>query len=413
MNLLNLIEVFELALVVVVSFVVRKRRGVQMPANKEEPATQRSRFGHVLSKTADSLQHVRVEAVANMVRSARSAHCSLSLAWLVVLAASVVVCAHFVSDSARQYFSMPVSTTVKFVNKQVVDRNNQSEQALQVTFCSSSPNVAEDNNKTTTTTTTTTPVLYCSPDQGQSRCAFDTFTGSPYGTCYRYLSSVAQRFRWPLHLTLSATHSNTSYAFFIEHPTARPVWTRPIELAPAFGYVLTVTKSAYEREPWPYSSCSVLDDNSKVLELADERFFNATTDRGNKYVRRVCVEMCKEFLDAGGGGLDNINFATYCFERCPLQCTQSVLNKKIYSYRHHRHLAVEIRVDFRDARFVLYQEEAAMSGEDLLGLVGGHLHVFLGMSLLSFVHLVELFAMFVLDTLLVAFHYLRRRNYPS
>ena len=31
-----------------------------------------------------------------------------------------------------------------------------------------------------------------------------------------------------------------------------------------------------------------------------------------------------------------------------------------------------------------------MSGENLLGTLGGHLHVFMGMSLLSFVEIIEL-----------------------
>ena len=35
-------------------------------------------------------------------------------------------------------------------------------------------------------------------------------------------------------------------------------------------------------------------------------------------------------------------------------------------------------------------EEAKMSGEELIGTVGGHLHLFMGMSLLSFVELVDL-----------------------
>ena len=46
--------------------------------------------------------------------------------------------------------------------------------------------------------------------------------------------------------------------------------------------------------------------------------------------------------------------------------------------------------------FEKVNEEPAMSGEELIGKIGGHLHLFMGMSLLSFVEIGELVALFVL-----------------
>ena len=42
-------------------------------------------------------------------------------------------------------------------------------------------------------------------------------------------------------------------------------------------------------------------------------------------------------------------------------------------------------------------EEPKMSAEVLLGTIGGHLHLFMGMSLLSFVEIAELLCLFALN----------------
>ena len=61
---------------------------------------------------------------------------------------------------------------------------------------------------------------------------------------------------------------------------------------------------------------------------------------------------------------------------------------------------IEVRVKYEPGEYVEYHEEAKMSGEYLLGIIGGHLHVFLGMSLMSFVEVLELIV-FVLFRMVV------------
>ena len=50
---------------------------------------------------------------------------------------------------------------------------------------------------------------------------------------------------------------------------------------------------------------------------------------------------------------------------------------------------LQVLVYYDNLAYTHIEEEAKMTAEDLLGILGGHLHLFLGMSMLSFVELGE------------------------
>ena len=111
-----------------------------------------------------------------------------------------------------------------------------------------------------------------------------------------------------------------------------------------------------------------------------------------------------------------------CLAKCPLECFQSTLssslnyfyyptfsdtdNVRFYSSQSfiNNHLnqtdfelqiqlyvnLMSIQIYYEDLSYLVIEEKAKTSAEDLLGKLGGHLHLFLGMSLLSFVEVVEL-----------------------
>ena len=54
---------------------------------------------------------------------------------------------------------------------------------------------------------------------------------------------------------------------------------------------------------------------------------------------------------------------------------------------------IELRINYDTGSYIKVSEEPKMSGEDLFGEIGGHLHLFLGMSLMSFIEIVELVAL--------------------
>ena len=95
-----------------------------------------------------------------------------------------------------------------------------------------------------------------------------------------------------------------------------------------------------------------------------------------------------------------------CLPKCPLECTQqkmlpitTLFYKFPYvsaNYYSNIYLndevnnAIEFSVFYESLSYTLIEEEPKMSAEDLIGSIGGHLHLFLGMSLLSFFELFEL-----------------------
>ena len=113
----------------------------------------------------------------------------------------------------------------------------------------------------------------------------------------------------------------------------------------------------------------------------------------------------------------------HCLPRCPLECNQRSLQPITVSYhRFHyssrqldflnkrnsfiserlsylrnqsdfvNHLAdnlVEFVVYYDELAYTLIEEEPKMTLDEMVGTIGGHLHLFLGMSLMSFVELLE------------------------
>ena len=109
-----------------------------------------------------------------------------------------------------------------------------------------------------------------------------------------------------------------------------------------------------------------------------------------------------------------------CLSRCPLECSTSEImtSSSYYTYpptstyvsnilKTNTHLnsyysnqsdyaenlagnVVRFEVMYDSLTYTRIEEENRMSGGDLLGVLGGHLHLFLGMSLTSFVEILEL-----------------------
>ena len=69
-------------------------------------------------------------------------------------------------------------------------------------------------------------------------------------------------------------------------------------------------------------------------------------------------------------------------------------DKRVLDYFESKLSAISIEYDLPIA-YVDTSEEALMSGENLLAVIGGHLHLLLGMSLFSFVELADLIACFM------------------
>ena len=75
------------------------------------------------------------------------------------------------------------------------------------------------------------------------------------------------------------------------------------------------------------------------------------------------------------------------------RCGQ-LLNVVVSNFSYFSSNVVQLAVNYEALAYTWSEEEPKMSGEELFGVLGGHLHLFLGMSLLSFVEVAELLVIF-------------------
>ena len=242
------------------------------------------------------------------------------------------------------------------------------------------------------------------------------------------------------------------FNLFVENATRYPLMSTPTLLTTGLGHRIHIKRTSYEQYPTPYSTCQVLDDGQNTLVVADPHFnrsiFDLVIATNYSYSRDTCVKVCTQLLNnetCGCQAYDNylledvkfcsilfptdkcnimVSVAEYCLPLCPLECTQNVYEKTIASYTYpinyfdayesaftgasdfYRRLFyqisindmskymyttfVEFSLSYDSTTHEKFSEEPKMSGEELLGVLGGHLHLFLGMSALSFVEIVEL-----------------------
>jgi hypothetical protein len=216
---------------------------------------------------------------------------------------------------------------------------------------------------------------------------------------------------------------------------------------------ITLSRSSYSKMISPYSSCTVLHDNTLTVPLADRSMFDFTVQTNYTYSQQLCIYVCRQKWTVQECGYNNRNFpftisnvplselgsfatpadtcsdsintnrtiGEYCTLRCPLECAKSLieidstetnLNKKFFLSSKNvmsfdfasdlpngtslnefiiSKLAV-VEIKYGSLSYMKISEEPKMEWEELLGELSGHLHLFLGLSILSFVEILELFA---------------------
>ena len=207
--------------------------------------------------------------------------------------------------------------------------------------------------------------------------------------------------------------------------------------------------------PYKYSECTVNEENELIRPLDDNELFETVVNTGYHYSRTTCVELCfsKGVVETcncttpisefnRGGALEfcltsdktacsnsyqtntyfDFNYyKTHCLARCPLECHRSelVVSLSTYTYPGSKEIArslldgnptfvsrrakqsdfvanyaenvLRLRFAYNSLAYTEVKEEPKMTVDSLIGLIGGHLHLFLGMSFMSFV---EIFVFF-------------------
>ena len=246
----------------------------------------------------------------------------------------------------------------------------------------------------------------------------------------------------------------------------------PMQLSLGLGNVVSVSRYLTEQKPIPYSDCSVLEDNTYVgSALKNRSLFDAIVKSGYAYSQQTCVAYCQASLviekcgcvDLGSGYVYSPNtsfcmtpeqltcsnnyliyfiksdyIATSCLDKCPLECNQQSFtisntqylyadnlfdpeseqhnteftNKYANQSNYTAHLSkniVQVEMFYESFMYTNIVEEAKMTFDELVGMIGGHLHLFLGMSMISFAEILE-FALVAVERTLFHRTHLRKSS---
>ena len=299
-------------------------------------------------------------------------------------------------------------------------------------------------------------VISCTVNDNNERCRFEFYSNADYVNCYRVrIGGEDKQTQFKLHLVLYAgippeilLDQNIGFLVFVDKPYDMPTQSPSLSVTPGLAAHIALRRTAYHAYPWPYSECTVLDDNSLVVDLTDRSLFDKVVNTYARYSRRACLLVCSQvvtvercgcnslYIDYQEAGFDECDYALecvyeatqvnstwdffkdVCWPRCPLECSQTRIDwtSSYYQYpldyfapyaskfNFSRNIpngsdmaqyvydnVVELTVTYDAGSFYpSYEEEPTMNGEELLGVIGGHLHLFLGMSLMSFVEIGEL-----------------------
>ena len=228
----------------------------------------------------------------------------------------------------------------------------------------------------------------------------------------------------------------------------------PIKITPGYGLTVIPIRNFYNQfNQWPYqySECTVTEENELIKPLADNYLFEQVINTSYSYSRDTCLLFCLQlqttrvcnctnyWISFQPEGYDYCfgakkecadNFyhkefnvgsyvATNCISKCPLECHKySFDNFKSYAYYplplyvnqtlqisdiltkaypnetdftdNLASNAVQITVFYDTLTYTKVEEEPKITWDNLIGTLGGHLHLFLGMSFISLIELIEL-----------------------
>ena len=199
------------------------------------------------------------------------------------------------------------------------------------------------------------------------------------------------------------------------------------------SYTISISRTFINQQALPYSECGVLlannNSNSLVVDIADRFVFDEVVRVTSTYSRANCVSFCTQMLIAQQCGCNTRRLSykdpstvamcplskelgcvedvwqavtsinAQCMPKCPLECAQQRFSY-VLDTKPEIHLGdyVELKLSYDNLGYTELIEKVKMTSYDLFGIIGGHLHIFLGMSFMSFVEIGELLLLFLLQT---------------
>ena len=230
--------------------------------------------------------------------------------------------------------------------------------------------------------------------------------------------------------------------------------------------------SQFNQWPYEYSECRV-DENDELMgrPLDDTDLFDLVVQSNYTYTRTTCIFFCAQVLTTQLCHCNNYDLAFLvpnfdlcvlanqsecafnfffkkfksgdfirdnCLSKCPLECHQNTLSASFnyFKYPNANDLSsiannkqmiskyanetidfgknlqinvVKFSVFHDSSMYTLSEEKAKITLDNMIGSIGGHLHLFLGMSLFSFIELIEL----VYIVIIVKFSFPLEKSKPN
>ena len=248
------------------------------------------------------------------------------------------------------------------------------------------------------------------------------------------------------------------------------IYAEFIDVSARSGVFIAATRTIFSLYPTPYSECAVLEEGKLAsgYTLDNRTLFDAVVETESAYSQGTCFLFCQQMisLEMCNCTTPSIEYrppgnhstcltpeqvtcvyhvfalftstdliTTECTKLCPFECETSLVDTKVsfsnYPYsdayveslrnsstlyarlgdqkdftENLRDNLVSIDIFYPSLSYTRVEEEPKMSLEDLIGALGGHLHLFMGMSLMSFI---EIFEFAVLQT----YTYVKMRQVTS
>lgn len=365
----------------------------------------------------------------NIVRSRRIFH---KLLWLVSTALSCAFCAKFIYDGVSNYFDFPVVTVIETIYE-------QPTLFPSISICTTDRSFTDGDLSSKMveckfnydTDCLTNPYKY-----------FESYQDSDYKLCYRFNSGKNS----PLQSStiggmddslITQISTSTGLAIWVHNASSPPRrqfmnnHNGEINFASAgFTTHLVIEKTFDTKLGEPFNSClKNVDDFTQ-----NKTIINYMKNNNETYNRENCLELCFELIYlsnnecnctnialgkvwdncfTGSFGL-NVNndcimntkkifykksISDLCSNYCPIECDSVTYTVSAKSVSENFKNISRIFVYYRSLKYTAISQQQSIYLSDLVSNIGGILGLFIGISFLSFIEIIE----FLVECLFILF----------
>ena len=141
-----------------------------------------------------------------------------------------------------------------------------------------------------------------------------------------------------------------------------------INVNPSIHNLIRLDRNSYSQLPQPYSSCTVLDDNTLTVPMANQTMFDLTVQQGLAYTQQFCISVCLQewvvkicncnsisfdYTTSTKPLCDSLNGCHYtvstdksrlsdCKAQCPLECSKSIIGSDQYGLEVNKNLLLSL-----------------------------------------------------------------------